>query len=75
MKASGEAQCPMPKYVQDANNTESINDVFFNICGLVDGSWWEFAKVKYIRCPIVTAIEEKKIFQLIDWLLCCRWTK
>ncbi|XP_037036873.1 uncharacterized protein LOC119074692 isoform X2 [Bradysia coprophila] len=47
MKASGEAQCPIPKYVLEPNNTQSINDVFFNICGLVDGSWWEFAKTGY----------------------------
>jgi len=38
MRQSGEAQCPSPKYVDDPTNTNhSIQDVFYNICGLVDG--------------------------------------
>lgn len=46
MRASGEAQCPIPKAVQNANDTTySIQQVYRNICGLVDGNWWEFAKV------------------------------
>lgn len=41
MRNSGEAQCPNPKYVKDPTNTDySIQDVFFNICGLVDGGWY-----------------------------------
>ena len=39
MRNSGEAQCPSPKYVEDPTDTNySIQDVFFNICGLVEGS-------------------------------------
>lgn len=39
MRQSGEAKCPSPKYVNDPTNTNySIQDVFFNICGLIDGS-------------------------------------
>lgn len=46
MRASGEAQCPLPKFVEQPNSTDySIEDVFFNICGLVEGSWWQFAQV------------------------------
>lgn len=41
MRQSGEAQCPNPKYVNDPTNTNySIQDVFFNICGLIDGSFF-----------------------------------
>lgn len=46
MRASGEAQCPLPKYVLEPNNTaHSIEDVFFNICGLVNGTWSDFFSV------------------------------
>jgi len=39
MRQSGEARCPSPKHVEDPTNTAyTIQDVFFNICGLVDGS-------------------------------------
>lgn len=49
MRASGEAQCPLPKYVQEPNNTmNSMEDVFYNICGIVEGSWWEFAQVSLV---------------------------
>lgn len=41
MRQSGEARCPSPKYVEDPTNYDySIQDVFFNICGLIDGSWY-----------------------------------
>lgn len=46
MRQSGEAQCPNPKQVQDPTNTYySIQEVFFNICGLVDGGILDQIKV------------------------------
>lgn len=46
MRQSGEAQCPNPKVVQDPTNTDySIQDVFFNICGLVDGTFFDQIRV------------------------------
>lgn len=38
MRNSGEAQCPSPKFVEDPTDySYSIQDVFKNICGLVEG--------------------------------------
>lgn len=46
MRNSGEAQCPSPKRVQDPTDHKySIQEVFFNICGLVEGSTTEVAYV------------------------------
>lgn len=46
MRKSGEAQCPYPKHVQDPTDTNySIQDVFFNICGLIDGSFFHQIRV------------------------------
>lgn len=46
MRESGEAQCPIPKYVQDPTNTDNtIQDVFFNICGLIDGGFFNQVRV------------------------------
>lgn len=48
MRASGEAQCPRPKFVMQPNNTDSsIEDVFYNICGIVEGGWIDFGKVSF----------------------------
>lgn len=41
MRISGEAQCPIDKHVEDPTDTNySIEEVFFNICGLIDGSFF-----------------------------------
>lgn len=49
MRNSGEAQCPSPKYVQDPTDTNySIQDVFFNICGLVEGSTADLLSVSIL---------------------------
>ncbi|XP_037049151.1 uncharacterized protein LOC119083535 [Bradysia coprophila] len=39
MRSSGEALCPVTKRVQDPTDTNySIAEVYFNICGFVDGT-------------------------------------
>jgi len=39
LRESSEARCPSPKYVQDPTNLNyTIQDVFLNACGLVDGN-------------------------------------
>lgn len=46
MRSSGEAQCPDPKYVDDPTDTDySMQDVFLNICGFMEGSWYNQIKV------------------------------
>lgn len=46
MRISGEAQCPIDKHVEDPTDTNySIEDVFFNICGLIDGSFFNQLRV------------------------------
>lgn len=46
LRASAEAQCPRPKYVQQPNNTaNSIEDVFLNICGVLEGGLINFGIV------------------------------
>lgn len=43
---SAEARCPIPKQVEDPMDTSySIQDVFFNVCGLVEGNIWNMVKV------------------------------
>lgn len=49
MRSSGQAHCPLPKYVQDPTNTTySIEDVFLNVCGFVEGNLLEQLEVNLI---------------------------
>lgn len=54
MRASGEAQCPEPKEVQNSNDTShSIRRVFRNFCGVLFGNQTQQIAVKLIHCPIL----------------------
>lgn len=60
LRSSREAHCPIPKVVDNPIDTNfTIQEVFFNVCGFVEGYFWDQMAVSYYLSVFFELIDER----------------